>query len=569
GGSGAGGPVGGAGGPVRGEGFGEGPGFYVTGRFEEVQRRGLFLGHVVREIRVEDPGARGILAVQERLEEALRSERVRGVLLRMQGGGMGMAYAQELRQWIQALEEANKRVVCVLGDATGSELYACASAHRLVIDPAGDIRIYGPWIEVQHYAGLLEQLGVRADFLRIGPHKSAIEAFHNRSMSEESREDRSALLSDLWKRFVAELSRDRRLPPEVVREIVENGPHLAAEAHRAGLVDGILGPGELKPFLRELFGGEVELERVPPREARRRFADPTHVGVVVIDGELIDGDNLDIPILDIHATGARTALRAIERFASDPAIGAIVVRIDSPGGSVLASDQIHRAIRRARERKPVIASMGSIAASGGYYIASACQEIWADPATITGSIGIWYGKVDFAPLLERFGVFTEELRSARRGGMESLFRPFTPEERASLAEVLRSLYRLFVRRVAEGRAMPPSEVDARGRGRIFSGDRAKALGLVDRLGGFGAALARARKLAELPEDAGFEVAPSRPSSLLDYALGAIGPGSSEDGPTGPSLSLPEPLLAPLRAGALLYLFEGRPLALLPFNLKWR
>jgi protease-4 len=585
------------GGVVVGDAMAGGPGWYATARVEEDRRRGLPTGDVIVEVELEGVGARSFLAVQRRLERALVDPRVRGVLLRVHGTGMGLAYAQELRLLVDQLEAAGKPVVCSLEDASGSELYACAGARRVVVDPAGGVRLYGPTTEVQHYATLLRNLGVRADFVRIGRFKSAIEEFQDDAMSEGAREERDAILDDLSLRLRDDLARDRALPFERMQELVDRGPYLAHEAVERGLVDATLGPDELGPVLREVMGGDFARETARPGEVDRHFTDAAHVGVVVIDGELVDGDNLDVPLLEIHTTGGRTASAAIDAMAADPAIAAIVVRIDSPGGSVLASDQIHRAIQRARRRKPVIASMGAIAASGGYYVAAACDEIWAEPATITGSIGVWFGKVDFEPLATRYGVTTEQLRRGRHGGAESLFRPFTGEERALLADAVRSWYRTFLRRVAEGRGMRMSEVHALAQGRVYTGDGALEAGLVDRLGGFASALERARQRAGLPRDTGFEIRPSRPATLIDYVLSGTGLARAQladglDAAAEAELD-PQPSLGRDARGAMdelgralgalspegrrllrvVYLMRavqsGEPMALLPFSVETR
>jgi protease-4 len=165
-------------------------------------------------------------------------------------------------------------------------------------------------------------------------------------------------------------------------------------------------------------------------------------------------------LLNIHMTGGRTVVAAIDRMVQNPRIRAIVLRVDSPGGAVMASDQIWRAVQRARKKKPVIASMGEVAASGGYYVASAAQEIWASPSTITGSIGVFYGKVDIAPLANRFGVNIESDKRGAHAGADSLFRPFTDDERATLADKVRLWYRQFLERVSVGRKLPIERVDA-------------------------------------------------------------------------------------------------------------
>jgi protease-4 len=585
------------GGVVAGDGFEGGPGWYVTARVEEDVRRGLPTGDVIVEVELEGLGARSLLAVQRRLERAIHDRRVRGVLLRMQGAGIGMAYAQELRQLVDRLEAAGKPVVCSLADASGSELYACAGARRVVVDPAGGVRLYGPTSEIQHYATLLRNLGVRADFVRIGRFKSAIEDYQDDAMSEGAREEREAMLDDLSLRLRDDLARDRELPFEGMQGVIDRGPYVAGEAVERGLVDATAGADELAPVLREVMGGDFAREEARPGEADRHFTDAAHVGVVVIDGELVDGENMDVPLLEIHTTGGRTAAQAIDAFAADPAVAAIVVRIDSPGGSVLASDQIYRAIQRARRRKPVIASMGAVAASGGYYAATACDEIWAEPSTITGSIGVWFGKVDFEPVATRYGVTTEQIARGRHGGAESLWRPFTGEERALLSDAVRSWYRTFLRRVAEGRGMRMTEVHALAQGRVYTGDRALEVGLVDHLGGFASALERARQLADLPVETGFELRPSRPATLIDYVLSGTGLARAEladglDAAAEEELA-PRPALAPdardamgelgRALGALspegrrllrmMYVMRavqnGEPMALLPYEVETR
>lgn len=572
------------GGVVVGDGFEAWPGWYVTGHIEGERRRGLPTGDVIAEITSEGVGPRGLLRLEARFERALRDPRVRGVLWRPRGG-MGLAAAQEMRLLIAQLEDAGKHVVCYLEDASGSELYACAGASSIVGDPAGGIRMYGPALEIQHYAGLLRELDIRADFVRIGRFKSAIEDFHDDHMSAGAREARETIMDDLYGRFVSDLSRDFSMDEARAAEVVAGGPYVAPAAVEAGLVDHLSDFHDLSEILEEVYGGSYAREHAEPDEADRHFGHQARVGVVVIDGEMVDGENMDLPILEIHTTGGRTAVDAIDALARDPAISAIVIRLDTPGGSVLAADQIWRAIQRARERVPVIASMGSVAASGGYYVASGCDEIWADPATMTGSIGVWFGKVDFEPLATRFGVVTEEISRTPRANAETLFAPFTPDERAVLAEAVRHWYREFLRRVAAGRNMTLTEVHAVAQGRVWTGDRALEIGLVDRLGGFQSALMRARQLGGLPGDAPFEVRPSRPSTLIDYVLGevnifggsemsvedALTDPSAADDPTGLSSTLSH--LAPEVLSALRFtvLMRGAssstPMALWPVDTR--
>ena len=559
--------IGVGGGVHAGEGFEGAPGWYVSARVEGAERPGIPRGAYVEDMRLEGVGERGILSAVRRMDRALHDDRVAGVLLRPRGSGMGMAYAQEIRWMVDELHARGKRVVCHLDDASGSEWYACAGADRVLLDPAGGVRLTGPSSEILLLGDLLRNVGIRADFVRIGEHKTAIEQYINDRQSPPARRQTEGVLDWAHRRLTFDASRDLDVTRARIAEIIDQGPQLPTIARELGLVDALADERDMDEELRRGFGGSYPRQR-EPWEVPERWGNRPRVGVVVIDGTISDGENVDIPILGIHMSGGVTVSRAIDRMAADPAIVAIVLRIDSPGGSVLASDQIYRAVLRARERKPVIASMGSVAASGGYYVAAPAHAIWADPTTITGSIGIWFGKVDFVPLGELIGARLEEVGRGRHAGATSFYRPFTPEERAFLADSVRSWYRSFLRRVARGRGMTVEEVDALGRGRLWMGDQAIGNGLVDHLGGFGAALAAARRAAGVGPEVDFEVAPTRPSTILDYVLGFLGIGAGEADPVAAQAELLERLAPELRSAlraivTLRQLGSGAPMALMP------
>jgi protease-4 len=505
------------------------PGALWSARIEGGSRPGLPRGRHVREVTLRGLDERSVIETTVRLEQALHDERVAAVLLRLDGSNLGLAWSQELRVLVAALEAAGKPVVCHLEAATGAELYACAGASRVLVDPGGGVRLVGPSSTVILLGDALRSAGVRADFVRIGPYKSAAEQLLNRRASAPARLERDDLYGDVYRRFVTDLGRDLGIEALRAAALVDDGPYLAEEAVRAGLVSATADAAELDSILRELVGASLPRVRGSTSDVRLSWGNPGRVGVVVVDGDIVDGRNVDIPFIGIRMSGGDSVVEAIDALARDPSVRAIVLRVDSPGGSSMASDQIWRAVRRARRRKPVVASMGAVAASGGYYVAAAAQEIWADPATITGSIGIYYGKVDFAPLAERLGVGLEMFGRGRRSGAESVFRPFTPDERALLAQKVRVLYRQFLARVADGRGMDVAAVDAIARGRVYSGDAALRLGLVDRLGGVASAVARARELAHLPVDAEVVLVPRRPATLADYVLGGLAPASNSGG----------------------------------------
>jgi protease-4 len=543
----------------------EAPGAYALVRFDQQSRPGVRPPGRVLDLEIGGGGPREMVELLLALDAAVRDEHIAGVLLRPRESGLGTAHAQELRMAIAALRGAGKHVFCHLENATGTEYYGCAGADAVLIDPAGSIRLLGASADLLMLGDTLRKAGLRADFVRIGEYKSAPEQFAHGALSEPGRAELRSLLVDVQARVVQDIASDLRVAPARVSEIMDDGPQLAGQAIRDRLVAQAVDEVVLKAGDGNRFEGRGLTDQLPRRRNEDWDSGP-RIGVVMIDGTIVDGNNVDVPLLGIHMSGGRTVSAAIDGLANDPLTNAIVVRVDSPGGAVLASDQIWRAIRRAREQKPVVVSMGAVAASGGYYVASAGDEIWADPSTLTGSIGIYYGKVDVAGLAQTLGVGIETFRLGKRAGAESIFRPFTPEERAALVDRIRVYYRMFLQRVAAGRNRTVEQIDALGRGRIYSGDAALRLGLIDRLGGFASALARARQLGRLDADASVIVLPARPGGLLDYVLGSA---RVDEGPTPLTQLIPGELkTAFARALTLEQLGSATPLALLPFDVSF-
>lgn len=547
------------GGMVGDGGLNSSPGWYAMARFSAAQRPGLPTGASVLELELSNLSPRSWIATALLLQRAAHDPRVAGVLLRPRDTGIGLSMAQELRQLVEEVRAQGKPVVCHLDSPSGPEVYACAKADHTWIDPAGGMRLMGVSMTSLLFGDLLRNIGLRADFVRIGEYKSAPEQLMQSSLSEPARAQNNQFLDDVHRRMLFDLAKDLGVSEARVAEIFDQGPQLASAAVDLGLADNQVDEIVMDDEVMEVFGEHPRTSELPKR-LPETYGLGSRIGVVLVDGNIVDGDNVDMPLLGMHMSGGRTVARSIEALAHDPTVAVIVVRVDSPGGAVLASDQIWRAMRRAREIKPVIASMGSVAASGGYYVASAANEIWADPSTLTGSIGIFFGKVDVTHLAERIGVGVETFSRGARAGAESMWRPFTDDERAALAQTIREFYRTFVARVAEGRDMTPERVDALGQGRIYSGDAALGVGLVDRLGGLASALSRARELANLDFDADVVVMPEAPSNLLTYVMG--GASVSEAVTASP---VPAELVGALELAATIRQTGAtQGLALLPF-----
>jgi protease-4 len=440
-----------------------------------------------------------------------------------------LAHLQELRDAIFFLRRAGKRTLCHLEDAGGDSLYMCAAANKILINPAGGVRFAGLKAQYMYYANLLEKLGIQADFVRIGEHKSAPESFTRTGSTDVSRADKIDLLQQHERQIVEGLSVGRQLTFEQVRERVAKGPFIPQEAKDAGFVDDLAFDDEIEKAVVQLTGRQVSLVN-NQRAARAPQAFPARRGIalVYVDGDIIDGRSRSVPLIGMKVEGSYTIAETLRAVRDNPDIAAVVLRIESPGGSSVASDVMWREVKLTAQTKPVIVSMGSVAASGGYYIAAPATRIFANPLTITGSIGIFYGKADVSQLLSKLGLSVETFKTTERADAESLFRPFTPDERRELERKVAQFYDVFLGRVAEGRHLTKTAVDTVGQGRVWTGEQAKAHSLVDELGGLRQALAHARQLTDLPEDAPIVELPEIPSSLLGRLLGIEGLHSKTD-----------------------------------------
>jgi protease-4 len=434
-----------------------------------------------------------------------------------------LAHVQELRDAVRVLRAKGKRVLCHLEDASGSGLYFCAAADRVLMNPAGGLRFAGLRTRHLYFAKLLENIGVQADFIRIGAHKSAPERFTRESASDVARADTVDLLQQMERWFSGDIAHDRGMSVETLRERIAKGPFIAKEAKEAGLIDGYAFDDEIEKATGALVGEAVHLTDDPRADvAPERFGKQRSLALVYVDGDIIDGRSRSIPFLDMQLAGSYTIAETLARVRKSPLIAAVVLRIESPGGSSMASDVMWREVALTAREKPVIVSMGDIAASGGYYIAAPATRIFANPLTITGSIGVFYGKADVSGLLRKLGVSVEVYKTTARADAESMFRPFSDDERRELEHKVGQFYDVFISRVAEGRKLNKEAVDRIGQGRVWTGEQAKANGLIDELGGLRQALAEARKRGALPDDAPIVELPKIQTSLLGQLLGIEG-----------------------------------------------
>ncbi len=537
-------------------------GFYAGLGFRWFREGGLPLPSKVVRINVDaTPGARGHLHLLRRLWRLADDPEVDGVLLVMTAEPAAtLAHADELGDAFRTLRAHGKKVMCHLEDAAGRSLFACSQADRIAMNPAGGLRFSGLSSRYFYLGGTLEKLKVQADFVRIGAHKTAAEQLTNETASDVAKEDHQDLVNQSEGVFMHDVGGGRGMSIEALKGTIAKGPFIATEARAAGLVDELVYPDEVGALVDEVMGKSSTLApELPLPNGPKEWLPRGHVAVIYLDGDMVDGDSQTIPILGMRLAGSRTISEAFQQARNDSGTKAVVFRLETGGGSSLAADVILREVQLTAKVKPVVISMGSAAASGGYYVAVGGGPIFANRTTITGSIGIFYGKVDLSGLLHTLGVGSDAFRSAPRADAESLFRPFTDDEREELGKKVKQFYDLFVGRVVEGRKMTTEEVDAIARGRVWTGAQAKDRGLVDRIGGFREALEEARKLGDLPDDAPILELPEEDDSLLGLLLGLIG-FKIEDGAT-PAALIPPAMIDAARALAPFFVYgDDKPLA---------
>ena len=472
-----------------------------------------------------------------------------------------LAHADELDDAVRLLQSRGKKVVCHLEDAGARALHVCAHADRIVINPAGGVRFAGLRIERMYFAGLLRKLGVRAQFVRVGAHKGAPEQFTNTGPSDVATQDTIENLEQVQTELYTVLAHGRRMPVAQMRGVIDAGPFTAREALGRHLVDGYAYDDELRTVVGEVLGRSVVLRDETDDLAPNRFGPQRGIAIVYVEGNIMDGRSSDIPILGVQVAGSYTIAESLEKAREDANIGAVVLRIESPGGSSMASDVMWREVALTARQKPVIVSMGGVAASGGYYIAAPGTKILASPFTVTGSIGIFYGKADVAELLTKIGVNIDTVKTSPRADAESLYRPFTPEEVEELGKKVKQFYDVFVDRVAKGRRMTPDQVDGIARGRVWMGRKAVEVGLVDELGGIRQALAIARSQGDLADDAPIIELPPPEFSLLNLAAG-MASARSQSASIRLTTGVPGEIGKMLRAAAPFILYDPfQPLAL--------
>ena len=447
----------------------------------------------------------------ELLDIAAHDPKIKTVLCRIRPGQMGLARTQEVGRALGRVRTAGKKTVALIENAGTREFLLAARCEKRWIVPTGVLSLTGLNMEMTYLRGLLDKAAVEPDLLVAGKFKSAAETFTRTGASEAAREMTEGLLDHLFAQVVGDLAETLGKKPAQIRKLIDGAPYTPERALKAGLVERA---GYRDELLKEL---EIKDNRlVPGGRYHRAFARRVHARAVLIDAPVVALVHISGAIREGRGDpgrgllGASSYVKLLRRLAADKATKAVVLRVSSPGGSATGSDLIRRELERLAAKKPLIVSLGDVAASGGYYVAAPGKKIFAERGTLTGSIGVIAGKFDLSGLYAKFGVNIEAHRRGQAAGIFSSTGRFSAIERARMEEVLGAMYDQFKQAVAAGRKLPPKRVDELAEGRVWTGAEALASKLADDVGG----VADALRLAKL-EAGGVE---GEPAKVVEYPV---------------------------------------------------
>ncbi|MGI9165424.1 MAG: signal peptide peptidase SppA [Pyrinomonadaceae bacterium] len=511
-------------------------------------------------------------------KKAKVDKRIKAILLEIHSSSAGWGKSEEIRDAIADFRSAGKPVYAYMELGMNKEYYIASACDRIYMAPPGVLFINGLAADVMFFRGSLDKLGVYPDMYQIGKYKSAGDMFTRKEMSEAHREYINSLLDDLFNRYLEAIATARGKSKEDVRALIDNAPFGAEQAKDAGLIDGVGYRDELDKELKAKLGYK-ETEGLPlVRSADYKQVSPESLGlnkgervaVIYGTGNIGSGKSENGPTGG-QSIGSDTLAKALNDARDDKTIKAIVLRVDSPGGSGLASDIIWHAVEVAKQKKPVVISMGDVAASGGYYIAASASKIIAQPSTITGSIGVVGGKPVVKGFYDWIGVTNEYVLRGKQAGMFRETEKFTPEERAKFEEWIKTTYyNDFVPKVAKGRSKDVEYIDSVGQGRVWTGAQGKEKGLVDEFGGLDRAVEVAKQLANIPADKGVQrVILPYPTTFLQQLMNLDDYTSTDlQQQRAVIAALPEDAQRAFRYMKLLdQMKSGQSMLLMPFDLR--
>lgn len=441
------------------------------------------------------------------LDRAAKDDRIKSVLLDVSSFPSGLGKIQELRDAVERFKASKKPVWAYFESAHTGGYYLATEADKIYAPPSADLLLVGPVAEMPFLRGVLDKVHVQPQLYHIGDYKSYSDTFMRKDMSDAQREATDAILDSFYRQIVEGISKSRRLTPDQVRSAIDQAFYWGKQLKDLGLVDDLLYRDQVEDGLKKVNGTPDKWRRVYLedyiKDQRSDLAAGARksIALVLASGGIVSGEGSAQGGMGSEENiGSDTMVRMLRKVGEDKDIAAVVLRVDSPGGSGLASDVIWRQVQILRKSKPVVVSMSDVAGSGGYYIAMGADAIVAQPSTITGSIGVVSGKFVIKGLLDFVDYRQETMMRGANSDIFSGYTPFTPEQEKLVLGQMAGFYKTFVSKAAEGRKMSYESIDKIGQGRIWSGEDALKIGLVDRLGGMDTAIALAKEKAKLGKD---------------------------------------------------------------------
>lgn len=439
------------------------------------------------------------------IDKAAQDNRIVGIFLdgRFGGGATGYGNLKEIRTALQRFKDKGKKIIAYDVDTSEREYYLTSLADTIILNPLGTLEMNGLSSEQLFFTGALEKYGVGVQVVRVGSYKAAVEPVTNKSFSGENREQTEALLTDLWEDFLSTVAPSRELTARELQDWTDTQGFLTpTEAESAGFIDRVAHFDEVIADLKALTGvnsedesfRKISLKKYSQVAERDNKSSRNTIAIVYGEGSIVNGEG------NLEAIGGERLARSLRKLRQDDSVKAVILRVNSPGGSATASDIILREVELTRESKPVIVSMGNVAASGGYWIATGADYIFAQENTITGSIGVFGLFFDIEQLGNNNGLTWDVVKTGRFADINTVSRPKTKKELDIYQGFVDEIYDLFLAKVASSRKLPLSEVANIAQGRVWSGIDAKEIGLVDEIGGLEEAIAYTAAQAELGED---------------------------------------------------------------------
>ena len=514
-------------------------------------------------------------------KKAKVDKRIKGILIEVDMSGAGWGKSEEIRDAIADFRSSGKPVYAYMEFGMNKEYYIASACDKIFVAPPGELFINGLAADVMFFRGSLDKLGIYPDIYQIGKYKSIGDMFTRKDMSDAHKEFINSLLDDLFNRYVDAIARARGKSPEDVRAIIDDAPYGAEKAKQVGLIDGAAYRDEVDKEFKAKLGYKESDELHVVKGSEYREVEPESLGlnkgeniaVIYASGDIGSGRSENGPSGG-QSIGSDTLAKALNDARDDKTVKAIVLRVDSPGGSGLASDVIWHAVEAAKQKKPVVVSMSDVAASGGYYISASASKIIAQPSTITGSIGVVAGKPVMRGFYDWLGISNEYVLRGKRAGMFRETEKFTPEERTKFEDWIKTTYYDdFVPKVAKGRNKNAEYIDSVGQGRVWTGAQGKERGLVDEFGGLDRAFEIAKQLANIPADKGVHrVIFPYPRTFLQELMSGGDDASTEtktrQQKAAVFAALPEDAQRALRYMALLdRMKSGDSMLLMPFDLR--